>query len=126
MDWNDLAGLEWGQPSAFSRSYELRRGDRVTGTLEFESTFGSRATARTEASRWTFKRTGFFSPKVTARVEGTEAEVALYEPGWSGTRGTLYLAGGERLQFRASNSGTRSGHWSTRTAERCCACTLAE
>ncbi len=103
MDWKGIDRMDWVQPSVLSRSYEIRLADRVMGTLEFESTFGSRATARAGESRWTFKRTGFFSPKVTARVEGTEIEVARYEPVWTGTKGTLYLPGGERLQLRASN-----------------------
>ena len=36
-------------------------------------------------------------------MEGTEIEVARYEPVWTGTKGTVHLAGGERLQLRASN-----------------------
>jgi hypothetical protein len=53
--------------------------------------------------KWTFKRTGFLSPKVTARVAGSEQDVALYEPNWTGTKGIFHLQGGELLDFRAKN-----------------------
>jgi hypothetical protein len=107
MTWKQYASLEWMQPGAFRRSYELRAGETPVGTLEFDSLFGSKATGRAAGSGWTFKRVGFFSPRVTARVEGADTEIALYEPRWSGTKGTVTAPDGEDLYFHASN------FWST-------------
>jgi hypothetical protein len=103
FDARQLSSLEWKQPGAFSRSYELRAGDSLLATLHFVKMLGSLAEATIQGSQWTFKRSGFLSPKVTARVAGSEADIALYEPNWSSTKGLFRLAGGEVLDFRAAN-----------------------
>lgn len=95
--------IEWVQPSAMSRAWELRDGDRTAGLLTFRSAFGSLAAAQFEAGAWTFKRTGFFSPKVTARREGEETDIAVYEPAFSRSKGVLRLAGGETLHVHSTN-----------------------
>ena len=100
---NPLGGLEWRQNSALSRSYELSAGDSLLARLQFQSLFGSLALADTGESSWTFKRTGFLTPVVTARRAGDEEDVATYEPNWSGNRGRLHLAGGETLLLRSTN-----------------------
>lgn len=104
-----LAGLEWRQPSAFARSYELKAGDSVLATVEFKKVFGTLAEARTAEQAWTFKRTGFLTPVVTARVAGTEQDIAHYKPGLMGTKGTLHLAGGEVLEMKSTNFW--ASHW---------------
>jgi hypothetical protein len=103
VDFRQFGEFEWTQPAAFSRSYELRAGDGVAARLKFENMFGSKAAAQAGDAGWTFKRTGFFSPKVTVRTDGSDRDIALYEPGWTGTKGTLILSDGSRLLFRASN-----------------------
>lgn len=100
---NQLEGLEWRQPSAFSRSYELKSGDTLLAGLEFLKALGTLARARTAGGVWTFKRGGFLSPVVTARVEGNEVELARYEPNWMGSRGRLQLAGGAAMELKAAN-----------------------
>jgi hypothetical protein len=103
IDPRQLGELEWSQPSAFSRQYELRSGDSLLATLKFVTAFGSLARAETAACAWTFKRSGFFSPRVTARVEGSQTDVALYEPNWSGSKGSFLFPGSCRLLLRAAN-----------------------
>ena len=89
--------LEWRQTWAWSRAYELLSGESQVGALEFSSDFGSLAEAKVFGVAWSFKRTGFFHPKATARVLGSDQNLAEYEPGWSGHKGHITLAGGERL-----------------------------
>jgi len=98
-----MHGLEWKQPGAFSRQYELKSGDSVLCELKFLKTFGTLARAATAEGAWTFKRTGFLTPLVTARVEGSEAEMASYQPRSMSQKGLLTLAGGETLEFKATN-----------------------
>lgn len=100
---NQMHGLEWRQPGAFSRSYELKSGDSLVATLEFLKVLGTLARARTAGDCWTFKRAGFLTPVVTARVEASEADLATYHPNWTGNKGQLALPGGERLEFRTTN-----------------------
>jgi hypothetical protein len=100
---NQLAGLEWRQPGAFSRTYELKSVDSLLARLEFKKTFGTLAVAESAAGRWTFKRCGFLTPVVTARVEGSDADIASYTPNFTSTRGTLRLASGETLDLKTTN-----------------------
>jgi hypothetical protein len=103
IDPRQLSGLEWKQPAAFRRGYELRSGDSVLASLDFVKMLGSLAEGEVVGGRWTFKRSGFLAPKATARVEGSEQDIALYEPNWSGTKGLFRLAGGEILDFKSTN-----------------------
>ena len=98
------------QPKAMERSFELRAGEELAGTLAFRSSFGSLALARTADSAWTFKRVGSFSPRATARSEGSERDLAVYTPRWIGQAGEIALWGGERLRFAST------GFWGTRFA----------
>lgn len=100
---NLLNGLEWRQPAAFSRTYELKSGDSELAGLAFQKVFGTLARAWTAGAAWTFKRAGFLTPVVTARVEGSETDIAIYHPNWTGHKGLLELEGGERLEFRTTN-----------------------
>ncbi len=98
------------QPKATERSFELRAAEELAGTLAFRSAFGSLALARTAESVWTFKRVGSFSPRATARLEGSENDLVVYTPRWIGQSGEVALEGGERLHFAAT------GFWGTRFA----------
>ena len=109
LDPNQVHGLEWRQPGAFARSFELRRGDALLGTLKFTKTFGSLAEGRTSRAAWSFKRNGFFSTNATARVLGTEQDIAVYQPNWTGSKGMVTLAGGERLILK--NTSFWGGDW---------------
>jgi len=46
--------LEWKQPNALRKEYELRDGESGDGV-------------------WTFKRVGFWQPRATVRTSGSEA-----------------------------------------------------
>ncbi len=99
---NQLAGLEWRQDSAFSRTYDLLSGDSVLAHLEWVKMLGTLAAAQTSDCSWTFKRTGFLTSVVTARVAGTDTDIATYEPNWMGTKGRL-RSGGQSLQLKGDN-----------------------
>ncbi len=100
---NLLNGLEWRQPGAFSRAYELKSGDSELAGLAFQKVLGTLARAWTLDAAWTFKRSGILTPVVTARVEGSEADIATYHPKWTHHKGLVSLAGGETLEFRTTN-----------------------
>lgn len=96
------------QPRAMERSFELRAGEELAGTLDFRSAFGSLALARTAESAWTFKRVGSFSPRATARLERSDRDLVVYTPRWLGPSGEIALESGEVLRFApASFWGTR-------------------
>jgi hypothetical protein len=90
--------LRWTQPRALSREYELRAGDEVLATLRWQKAFGSLALAEAADGTWTFKRSGFLRPKVTVRLPGSEAEVAVFKPSWGG-EGTLRFSEGRPYQW---------------------------
>lgn len=100
--------LYWTQPRAMHRSYELQTDDTTVGTLEFETAFGSLATARADDNAWSLKRMGFFKPHVTVRVAGSESDVAVYRPKWTGTEGELAFVDGRVFTWTVAN------FWATR------------
>jgi hypothetical protein len=94
--------LVWTQPKAMSRAYELRSGDAHMGHLRFEKSCGSLASAEVTSQKWSFKRVGFLSPRVTVRFPNLEAELAVFRPHW-GSGGTLHFANGHQAQWRCAN-----------------------
>ena len=79
--------LRWVQPSVRQSAYELRAGDEVVAALRWHKACGSLADATTEDRHWTFKRTGFWHPRVTVRVEdarGTPGESAALQEAAAG------------------------------------------
>jgi hypothetical protein len=91
--------LVWRQPSSRRRQYSLRAGEMEVGTLTFEKTFGSLATGRLAEGAWTFKRAGFLSPRVTVRKMGSESDLAVFTPRWTGA-GELRFTSGDVLTWR--------------------------
>ena len=98
----ETAGEEllWIQPAARRRDHELHAGDDVVATLRFQR--GSLADAEAEGEHWTFKRQGFWQPRVTVRAPGSDADLAVFRPRWAGG-GTLEFADGRTAQLRSAN-----------------------
>jgi hypothetical protein len=78
----------------------LRAGDEVVATLRFQR--GSLADAEAEGHHWTFKRQGFWQPRVTVRAPGSDADVAVFRPRWAGG-GTLDFADGRSVRLSSAN-----------------------
>jgi len=93
--------LEWIQPRATKRDFELRAGGETIGTMSFRSFFGSFATAQMPEGSWTFKRVGFWKPLVTIRPAGSEDGIAAFANNWT-AGGTLELKDGRR--YRANTN----------------------
>jgi hypothetical protein len=102
--------LYWVQPRAMARSFSLHSDEREFARLDFQSAFGSRTIAETAAQRWSFKRVGFFNPRVTVRRPDDETDLGVYQPRWTGTEGLLTMAGGRTFHWKATN------FWATRFA----------
>jgi hypothetical protein len=94
--------LKWTQPKMMKMSYQLLDGEEELATMEFRSMFGSLATGRSADGVWTFKRTGFFNPVVTVRVEGSEKDIATFKNNTWQDGGTLALMDGRT--YRASTN----------------------
>jgi hypothetical protein len=56
---------------------------------------------------WTFKRQGFFNLRVSARVAGSEQDVLIYRPNWTGVNGTMEHIDGREFNLRANLWGHR-------------------
>ncbi|MCJ7739535.1 MAG: hypothetical protein MUQ10_19850 [Anaerolineae bacterium] len=89
-----------GPAETLNRNFGLCNEARELAALTFETRLVSRTTA------WSFKRTAFSKPIVTARVAGREARVALCHPRWTGNEGEIEL-GGHRYAV------TTSDFWTT-------------
>jgi len=103
----------WSESNVMKRAFELREGNRLLGTLQFAKSWGSLATASLAGGEWTFKRTGYFRPRVTVRRQGQEADLAVCQPGGWGAgaaEGELQIAGGRCYGWRPAN------FWATKYA----------
>ena len=72
--------VEWLQPKASERVFELRTDEALVGSLRFRSNLGTLADAQTAQGAWTCKRIGFLNPRITIRVEGSDADLAIFKP----------------------------------------------
>jgi hypothetical protein len=97
----DVAGQElaWVQPARTHQAFELHAGDEVVASLRFERS--SLAIGEADTHRWSFKREGFWHPRVTVRLPDSDDNAALFQPSWAGG-GTLELPG-RILRFGAAN-----------------------
>jgi hypothetical protein len=95
----EVAGgqLLWVQPHN-GLVFELRGGDEVVGSLRWER--NSLARGETAGQQWTFKREGIWHPHVTVRIAGSDVNLGLFHPDWTGG-GRLEL--GRQLRFSASS-----------------------
>jgi len=102
MNFEQAAGndLEWREPER--RLHEVSCNGEVVAALRFEKGWGSLATGECGGSRWTFKRTGFLSPRITVRQVGSETDIAVFTPSWSGC-GWVVFNSGRRYQLRPLN-----------------------
>jgi hypothetical protein len=85
-----LKELYWSQKKSKERSLELVNENKIIGSIKWKKVAGSRATAELDDQKWTFKRIGFFKPRVTIRSEKKEETIAIFEPKRSGD-GSLFL-----------------------------------
>jgi hypothetical protein len=85
---------------ARKREHELRPSDELIGSLRFQR--GTLADAESDGHHWTFKRQGFWHPRVTVRVSGSDADVAIFRPDWSGG-GALEFPVGHSLRLGSAN-----------------------
>jgi hypothetical protein len=88
------------QPLARKRDHELRAGDDMVASLRFQR--GSLADAEADGRHWTFKRQGFWQPRVTVRVAGSDADIAIFRPHWAGG-GTLGFPDGRSVRLSSAN-----------------------
>jgi hypothetical protein len=59
--------------------------------------------AETADGAWTFNRQGFFKLRVTARVLGSEQDVLVYTPTWTGMNGRMEHRDGREFNFQGAN-----------------------
>jgi hypothetical protein len=99
--------LNLQQPSVRKKEYELRADNELVGTLHWPKALFSLCVAETADGSWTFNRQGFFNFRVTARVAGSEQDVLIYRPNWTGVNGTIAHIDGREFSLRANLWGHR-------------------
>jgi hypothetical protein len=98
--------LYWMQPT-LRRSYELRAGKDIFATMVFKTELGSLATVKSLEKTWTFKRVGFFKPRITVREKDTETDLLVYSPQWGSADGVFEIVDGDTYVWKLAN------HWAT-------------
>lgn len=95
--------LQLQQPSARKQEYELRADNELVGTLHWPKALDPLCVAETADGAWTLNRQGFFNRRATARVRGSEQDVLVYTPTWTGTNGTIEHSDGRKFTFQGAN-----------------------
>ena len=90
--------LNWLQPRAMERRFELRSEDELFATLTWVKVFGSLAEATTGDGNFTLKRGGFMQPYITVRDAGTDKDIAVLKIGLF-RHGTLEFSIGRRISL---------------------------
>jgi len=106
--------FEWRQPEAFRRFHQLIADGQVVASLRFEKVCGTLATAEYGGARWTFKRTGFWSPRVGVRQAGSDTDLAIFTPRWNGG-GQLAFAAGRKFELKSLSFW--EGDWAFETVD---------
>ena len=91
--------LVWAPSSSSARRFDLRAGEQAVASLTFDKDVGSLATGRGPGGVWTLKRAGFLQPRVTVREAGSEYDVAVFRPTWTGS-GDVEFRTGTRVHWR--------------------------
>jgi hypothetical protein len=107
--------FHWMQPETLRRRFELRSANQQIATLEFRKVLGSLAVATSASGQWTFKRTGFFKPRITVRKADEESDLAVFHPNWLCTSGALLFADGRAFNWRVANFWVTQFAWVDRT-----------
>jgi hypothetical protein len=82
--------------------FELLEGEEPLGRLSWKSFCGTHATAECADGAWSFKRVGFLDPRVTVRERGSEEDLAVFRPRFTGN-GLLEIRGGPILEWRGTD-----------------------
>jgi hypothetical protein len=87
--------LRWNQASQTDRrTFSLCDPQQeIYATLQFRNTSGSLGTGRTSEGEWTFKRVGFFKPRISVRPVSLKTPVAFFQ------RARLHFGGGLVLRW---------------------------
>jgi len=94
--------LHWTQRRFGERNFELRSTDEVLGSLRWERVLGTLATGTFQGKSWTFKRIGFWNPRITLREEGSAENIGVFHPSlWGG--GTLTLRSRRNFDWTTRN-----------------------
>ncbi len=103
------AALYWVQVGG-TGGYELRCRDEVVAALFPIKASGTLYAAVAADGRWTFKRSGFLSPRVTVRRPGEETDVATLMLNWPRS-GKLTFDDGRVYQWRAAHRRQHYSKW---------------
>lgn len=100
----DLAGqtANWRQPSPLRQEFEMVTGEEVVATLRWKKVGGTTAIARAPEGTWTFKASGFLTPKVTIRLPNSDYDFGTFRSSANGS-GILESLGEQKFPWRCVN-----------------------
>jgi hypothetical protein len=108
---NEVASQElaWVQPTSLRQTFELRaEDDDVVARLQFDGR--SLATAETAWQKWTFRREGLLTQRVTILARDS-SDAVVVKVAWAGGA-ALDLSQGRQVQFGAANFWRTRWRWS--------------
>lgn len=89
--------LRFIQPSIWKRSFELRDGNDIIGSLDYPKFFSVRAEVKIFGSKWEFYEPKWWKNLIEIREAGKELPIADYKPPTFKQKGKLELPHGESV-----------------------------
>lgn len=108
----DEAQLEWRQP-ALGRKFELTGTAGTYARLELQKLAGAIGLGSTARASFIFERQGMLKSRINVRLGTSDSLFAVYEPHFSGKKGTLTYSGGQCLELQATNFFQTEWQWLT-------------
>jgi len=95
--------LTWVHVRGWRAENHLVAGRDLFAVLRRETAFHTVAAAEAADGRWTFRRVGFFHPRVSVRPAGADMDIAIVETGKMGS-GMVRFSDGRRYPWVNANS----------------------
>ncbi len=112
----DVAELQWSQP-AVALSYELSGPAGIYARLELKKLGSSRASGFSSRAQFAFKRQGMLKSRISVSLGDSPKPLATYEPNFTGQKGILKYAGGQQVEFHATNFFKTEWQWLTASGD---------
>lgn len=99
----DTKKLNWTQPNYFGRYYEFTSENKKIGSLSFQSSFSTTASAIFQNFTYTFQQVGKFNPSISILEDNSSSVLAVYSPASFKCKGVIKFNEGSFYNWSKSN-----------------------
>jgi hypothetical protein len=102
--------LNWVQPKAFRREFELRAAEGLFALLRWHGYFSATASAISADGSWTFSKAEVFQSGVLIRTPDSDRDIGVLKRTWTGA-GNLELGSEVTIQWKRAGGNLFYPEW---------------